>query len=77
MIRATPAHGQPVAGAGLGAVLQLPPEIGGVGEAGDDAEPLARPHALTPAVVLRGIRMPGCGPRGGWKKIRTCFPAAP
>ena len=76
MTRATPTHGQPVAGAGLGAILQLSTEISGAGEAGDDAEPLARTQALAPAVVLPGIRMPGCEPRGSWK-ARVCFPAAP
>jgi hypothetical protein len=75
MIRATPAHGQPAAGARLGAVLQLSPEISGVGDAGDDAGTLARTQALAPAVVLTGIRIPGCEPRGGWK-ARACFPAA-
>ena len=76
MIRATPARDQSVTRAGLSAVLQLSPQVSGAGETGDDAEALARPQALAPAVVLTDIRMLGCGPRGG-RKVRASFSAAP
>jgi len=76
MIRATPTRDQPAGPAGLGAILQLSPQISGVGDTGDDAGTLASAPALAPAVVLTGIRIPGCEPRDGWK-ARACVPAAP